>query len=92
LPSLTEQIDKFGTEVKDRFNALRIKGVYKTTLPKYIQIPDGTDIVLINPSADMNDYYNQPRVVMLASDWIALIDNQKKTIKRRFTKQGTERE
>jgi uncharacterized protein YigE (DUF2233 family) len=92
LASLEEQIEKFGQEVKERYNELRISHVYKEHIPRYLQIPDGIDMVVINPQNDMNNYKEQPRGVMLMSDILALIHNQKKTKKRRFTKQGTERE
>lgn len=59
------------------FNSLRVTKIYMKKLPQYLQNRNGQDIIIINPQNDVNDYYNQPLVVIPISDYLAQLRSMK---------------
>lgn len=74
--------------VESIFNELRVKTVSRKNLPKYLHNREGQDILIINPKNDVNDFYNQPLVVIPMNDYLAQLMSTKLPRPRRFRKQG----
>jgi len=68
---------------------LRIEKVYKKNIPTYLQkVFNGKDIIIINPQNDMNEYYNQPLIVIPANDYLAQLATMQLPTKKKFRRQG----